>query len=1091
MAASLTPAHSSSAPNLPWSWSVAKLKATARSTQGEDLQQPVASQQKGRPQQQQQTKQQQQQQQPEPHVRQPPQKQPQAWRQQRKQLSAWQDDAWGPETARAGCELDQRAAVAALFQASAAFSASAAERAHWEASESSTSRESRRDEELDAAGRAIRPAATSVHGESAARQGAVRRRRKAGGKSADCSTPDPERDSRGDCLQPSLEKEKEERRDERREKQEEGLGFGSSSAWPSLSSRGSRKVGSLSSSGLETRGAAAAETTALQAGAVEQRKASWGPGSASRTVAAERPTPSSGLPQSASRPSQSILLEPNLKVRSGEVLNLQRVSSLSDAQLQGILQSVEEYAKFRWFAGRSILDFKVNGVKSFRLEPPYDMLNPLLTVMIAMAERSLGQKEELALLQLIVNHFKDGGSEVKPHTHRCRQVCVSLGAGRELDIEGRRLFMRHGDCLPLEGEVHSVPPARSVREPRVSVCLFYGSAEEYARELLSVNATAGKFGDSFWFTHPKDLETEDVEVAEFGYDGRSRVEAGCNLDTHQEEEKKQVSGGSSPEERRSVASPAVPVWGEASLTEKGVAYFPQRLAEALNYEDSSVKDALYLSCGFNEIEKAGGLQSVLKRLRLDGITKVFFILNRALHPLVIDLSKEAPIFDEPSTARGEGAHPVGTRVSLRGTGGKWHRRWNHFYADVVDVDDDSLKVQYIDGGYKRFSRRDFDRLLVRVPDAKPGGYEVGMRVRMHGNGKWGAGQHFHADIVDVGKGTVKVRYIDGSYKRYSTGEFEDLLYHTPVKGKEGAKELPYRKLSPVIAKSFFCILVCNLIALCDKDGWKAGLKKCYTGPSMRVFSCIGCIYAVGDFLEMTSMGAMDGASYQVLLQSKLVITALMMWAIKGPSAKQTMTQWSSLTTLTIGMIIFMVAESGGGKSETKSAGVLATVFVLMKVLVSCFAAVIADGSLKQYKALPLYVQLNQMFFSWGLFSLVLALIFEPAVLVSPSAFFHGWNTATLLVVMSFSVKTVLTMTLLKVLDSIMKNIGEAVAVLVIYFCQILLPQFSKDFEVLTFLAMMCVIMTVTTYVFLQHDNGSKSQAPSPSTSGGQKAAAGP
>ncbi|CAE8630721.1 unnamed protein product, partial [Polarella glacialis] len=301
MAASLTPAHSSSAPNLPWSWSVAKLKATARSTQGEDLQQPVASQQKGRPQQQQQTKQQQQQQQ-EPHVRQHPQKQQQSWRQQRKQISAWQDDAWGPETARAGCELDQRAAVAALFQASAAFLASAAERAHWQASESSTSRESRRgdsrnnrDEELDAAGRAIRPAATSVHGESAARQGAVRRRRKAGGKSADGSTPDPERDSRGDCLQPSLEKEKEERREERREKQaqEEGLGFGSSSAWPSLSSRGSRKVGSLSSSGLETRGAAAAETTALQAGAVEQRKASWGPGSASRTVAAERPTPSS------------------------------------------------------------------------------------------------------------------------------------------------------------------------------------------------------------------------------------------------------------------------------------------------------------------------------------------------------------------------------------------------------------------------------------------------------------------------------------------------------------------------------------------------------------------------------------------------------------------------------------------------------------------------------------------------------------------------------------------------------------------------------------------------------------------------------
>ncbi|CAJ1371468.1 unnamed protein product [Effrenium voratum] len=59
-------------------------------------------------------------------------------------------------------------------------------------------------------------------------------------------------------------------------------------------------------------------------------------------------------------------------------------------------------------------------------------------------------------------------------------------------------------------------------------------------------------------------------------------------------------------------------------------------------------------------------------------------------------------------------------------------------------------------------------------------------------------------------------------------------------------------------------------------------------------------YAIGDWLEMKSMGAMDGAAYQVLLQSKLIITALMLWALKGDKAKQTKQQWSTLTTLTIG-----------------------------------------------------------------------------------------------------------------------------------------------------------------------------------------------
>merc|ERR1719399_2151673 len=62
------------------------------------------------------------------------------------------------------------------------------------------------------------------------------------------------------------------------------------------------------------------------------------------------------------------------------------------------------------------------------------------------------------------------------------------------------------------------------------------------------------------------------------------------------------------------------------------------------------------------------------------------------------------------------------------------------------------------------------------------------------------------------------------------------------------------------------------------------------------------------------------------------------------------------------------------------------------------------------------------------------------------------------------------MTLLKVLDSIMKNIGEAVAVLAIYFMQIALPGFgNKRFESSTFLAMSMVVMTVTTYMFLKQD----------------------
>jgi len=445
---------------------------------------------------------------------------------------------------------------------------------------------------------------------------------------------------------------------------------------------------------------------------------------------------------------------------------------------------------------------------------------------------------------------------------------------------------------------------------------------------------------------------------------------------------------------------------------------------------------------------------------------IFFILNRALHPLVIDMSK-VPVVNEVGE---DGVYPVGTRVAIRGTG-RWHRWFKHYYADVVDAGKETTKIKYIDGGYKRFSNRQFANLVVKTPTGKHGKKEVGMRVMLHGSGKWSEGTKYAADVIDISRGTVKVRYVDGSFKRFDEEEFDTLVCDAD-KGKV-AKELPYRKMTPVIFKSFLCIFIFNLLSLTDPRGWRVGLKSCYTGPSMWSFSYIGILYAIGDWLEMKSMGAMDGAAYQVLLQSKLIITALMLWALKGDKAKQTKQQWSTLTTLTIGMIIFMVADSsagGGGSQKKKAAGFMGTFFVLLKVLISCYGAVIADRELKAYKDLPLYVQLNQMFFSWGIFSLVLAGMFEPKVLISPTAFFHGWNYGTILVVISFSVKTVLTQTLLKVLDSIMKTIGEAVAVLVIYIFLVALPFFGKEFEVQTFLAMLAVVMTVTTYMFLKDDS---------------------
>lgn len=200
-----------------------------------------------------------------------------------------------------------------------------------------------------------------------------------------------------------------------------------------------------------------------------------------------------------------ILRDPGLRVESGRMLSLPAVSYLTEAQLACALGALLASAAFRWYAGRCIFDVKAAGVRRFELREPWAALNPVVEAMTAIARRSLRSSEELAVVQLLVNRYKDGGDEVKPHIHCCRQICLSLGAERELKVGREVHTMRSGDIMPLDGEVHSVPAARDLTKPRVSICLFYCSAEEFASRSVSVNASEGRHGKSIWWQHPDDI----------------------------------------------------------------------------------------------------------------------------------------------------------------------------------------------------------------------------------------------------------------------------------------------------------------------------------------------------------------------------------------------------------------------------------------------------------------------------------------------------------------------------------------------------------------------------------------------------------
>jgi len=261
----------------------------------------------------------------------------------------------------------------------------------------------------------------------------------------------------------------------------------------------------------------------------------------------------------------------------------------------------------------------------------------------------------------------------------------------------------------------------------------------------------------------------------------------------------------------------------------------------------------------------------------------------------------------------------------------------------------------------------------------------------------------------------------------------------------------------VLGETVITLIIGQIMALAS--GGMKEWKAIWDPKPMKVFSFIGFVYALGDFLEMASMGSLGGAAYQVLLQSKLLITALMMMAIKG--TKQTSLQWNILLLVMLSMCVYMI---GGGEDKSGGGGgipIMGVINVLLKVTVSCFCAVLSDKYMKDFKSEPIYMQLVQFKCAWC--ATILALSFVDGK-TWQNGFFTGWNATTVGVLASFTVKGWSTMYLLAILDSVLKNIGEAVSVLVIYFMQVFLPVFEDTFEVPKFLSVMVVILSVTAYV---------------------------
>jgi drug/metabolite transporter (DMT)-like permease len=276
---------------------------------------------------------------------------------------------------------------------------------------------------------------------------------------------------------------------------------------------------------------------------------------------------------------------------------------------------------------------------------------------------------------------------------------------------------------------------------------------------------------------------------------------------------------------------------------------------------------------------------------------------------------------------------------------------------------------------------------------------------------------------------------------------------------DGKLQFAYQSSSTVIVMTVsMCIA---FLVQCYALGGKQQFGTIWESRPFIIFSINGIVYALGDYLEMSAIGGLPAAAYQILQQSRIILTALLMIPAKG--LYQTRLQWTLLAILTFAMSTYMIIASGkkdGEKTvETDSSTlVMGTIFAFLKVVISCVGAVISDKYMKEFKNDPTHVCIARTFVARAIAIVLLSFTQDTWV----KGFFSGWDAMTIAVTASFIIKSVSTLYIVALLDSILKNIAEAFSVLVIYAYDVL--AIGKPFEIATFLSVLVVVAACAAYV---------------------------
>eukprot|EP00386_Alphamonas_edax_P012665 GDKI01039430.1.p1 GENE.GDKI01039430.1~~GDKI01039430.1.p1 ORF type:complete len:386 (+),score=119.10 GDKI01039430.1:100-1257(+) len=274
--------------------------------------------------------------------------------------------------------------------------------------------------------------------------------------------------------------------------------------------------------------------------------------------------------------------------------------------------------------------------------------------------------------------------------------------------------------------------------------------------------------------------------------------------------------------------------------------------------------------------------------------------------------------------------------------------------------------------------------------------------------------------------------------------------------KEGKKDFPFPAATVAWTSQVLCIIIPTILAYFVHDGMKA-VKACVSPKGAIYYGWAALWFSIGDVFEIEVNRFVDSATYTVLSQSKLLITAFLMLFLMRKN--QTPLQWMLLFVLTLGMGEYVLCN--GSTCEISPTGITLAV---VKVLVSCVGAVLLEKGLKNDQGTPFLATVAQIKIAQAFMTFFYFVVKDWDFLTANNFnILTGWTPRTyILVFVGFVLKSILSQLLLKEMDSLLKNISEVAAMVLVYFNKILFM--GGVFSMTSFIAALIVSFSVLCYM---------------------------